>query len=70
MGSHANREERNLTEERQAFAARQWAAAQKSMKATGAGCLILAILFTLGLAYIAGRVAGLNPDCISERSTP
>lgn len=70
MGSHANREERNLTEERQAFAARQWAAVKKSMKATGAGCLILAIIAALGLMYLAGRVAGLNPDCIAERSTP
>jgi hypothetical protein len=66
MGSHANRDERNLTDEREVAKAKAWAEAGRALKQYVSGCLFLAILAALGVAYLAGAVSqAIKPDCIS-----
>jgi hypothetical protein len=64
---------KEVAEERQAAAAEHWRKAKGQLKAYGAGCLFLAILAALALAYLAGYVnAAVRPDCPqpSRVSTP
>jgi hypothetical protein len=58
---------KEVAEERQMAAAEHWRKAKGQLKAYGAGCLFLAILAALALAYLAGYVnAAVRPDCVQQ----
>lgn len=61
---------REVAEERQIEAERQWKRAKRNWKGCGAGCLVLILLAALALFWLAGYVAALNADCVTRVSTP
>lgn len=64
---------KEVAEEREIKAQEHWRKAKGQLKGYGAGCLFVAILAALALAYLAGYVnAAIRPDCPqpSRVSTP
>jgi hypothetical protein len=58
---------KEVAEERQMQAAEHWRKAKGQLKAYGAGCLFLAIMAALALAYLAGYVkATVRSDCLTH----